>query len=83
MNFGAQLNTSGCVSMYHIAGITPEAPTVEAAVGSKKIKREIVITDKDLRDTRERLCNEIRGIKFLIRPLEEAVEAAISGKVVK
>ena len=27
--------------------------------------------------------NEIRGIKFLIRPLEEAVEAAISGKVVK
>ena len=178
MNFGAQLNTSGCVSMYHIAGITPEAPTVEAAVGSKKIKREIVITDKDLQDTRERLCNEpgtidfamfgcphitirqvgiiakvcegrkfkvdtwlltssltreladrmgylsiiqragghiiadtcidvppcwkpyygsvgvtdspkcayyneIRGIKFLIRPLEEAVEAAISGKVVK
>ena len=49
MNFGAQLNTSGCVSMYHIAGITPEAPTVEAAVGSKKIKREIVITD-------ERIC---------------------------
>lgn len=151
---------------------------MEAAVGSKKIKREIVITDKDLQDTRERLCNEpgtidfamfgcphitirqvgiiakvcegrkfkvdtwlltssltreladrmgylniiqragghiiadtcidvppcwkpyygsvgvtdspkcayyneIRGIKFLIRPLEEAVEAAISGKVVK
>ena len=33
MNFGAQLNTSGCVSMYHIEGITPEAPTLEAAIG--------------------------------------------------
>ena len=37
---------------------------MEAAVGSKKIKREIVITDKDLQDTRERLCNEPGTIDF-------------------
>ena len=37
LNFGAELNTSGCVSMYHIAGITPEAPTVEAAFGGNAV----------------------------------------------
>jgi cis-L-3-hydroxyproline dehydratase len=43
MNFGAQLNTSGAVSMYHMVGITPEAPTVEAAFGNNKIKHRIKI----------------------------------------
>lgn len=64
MNFGAQLNTSGCVSMYHIAGITPEAPTLQAALGGNKVKETIVITEQDLRDTRERLCNEPGTIDF-------------------
>ena len=64
MNFGAQLNTSGCVSMYHIEGITPEAPTLEAAVGNKKIKHTITITEKDLAETRERLCRGPKKIDF-------------------
>ena len=62
MNFGAQLNTSGCVSMYHIEGITPEAPTLEAAVGGKTVKQTITITQKDLDETRERLCREPKKI---------------------
>lgn len=64
MNFGAQLNTSGCVSMYHIEGITPEAPTLEAAVGGKTVKQTIAITQKDLDETRERLCREPKKIDF-------------------
>jgi len=64
MNFGAQLNTSGCVSMYHIEGITPEAPTLEAAVGGKTVKQTITITQKDLDETRERLCREPKKIDF-------------------
>lgn len=64
MNFGAQLNTSGCVSMYHIEGITPEAPDFETAVGKNKIKESIVITKKDLDETRERLCREPKKIDF-------------------
>lgn len=64
MNFGAQLNTSGCVSMYHIAGITPEAPTVEAALGGKRAKETITITDADLASTREHLCGEPGQIDF-------------------
>ena len=34
-NLGAQLNTSGAYGMYHIVGFTPEAPTLEVAVGGK------------------------------------------------
>lgn len=64
MNFGAQLNTSGCVSMYHIEGITPEAATREAAVGGKTIKQTITITQKDLDETRERLCRGPKKIDF-------------------
>ncbi len=53
MNLGAQLNTSGAYSMYHIAGVTPEAPTIRDAFGGKEPARRVVITDQDLRDIRE------------------------------
>ena len=64
MNFGAQLNTSGCVSMYHIVGITPEAPDLAAALGGNRPLEEIVITRKDLDQTRERLCRRPGKIDF-------------------
>jgi hypothetical protein len=35
-HFGAAAASSGGVEMYHIAGITPEAPSVEAAFGGRK-----------------------------------------------
>lgn len=46
-NLGAQLNTSGAYGMYHIVGITPEAPDLETAFGGKAPKRTVVITNKD------------------------------------
>lgn len=46
-NLGAELNTSGAYGMYHVVGLTPEAPTLEAAFGGKKPKRTVVITDED------------------------------------
>lgn len=52
-NLGAQLNTSGAYGMYHIVGFTPEAPTLEIALGHKAPKHEVVITDKDLKDFEE------------------------------
>ena len=58
-NLGAQLNTSGAYGMYHILGFTPEAPTLEAAFGGKKPEREVVITDKDLRDFEEKFSDEL------------------------
>ena len=56
-NLGAQLNTSGAYGMYHIVGFTPEAPTLEAALGGKAPKHEVVITDKDLKDFEEKFSD--------------------------
>lgn len=52
-NLGAQLNTSGAYGMYHIVGCTPEAPTVEVALGGKKPKYEVVITNEDLQNVED------------------------------
>ncbi|MDW7660500.1 MAG: aconitase X catalytic domain-containing protein [Bacillota bacterium] len=64
MNFGAQLNTSGAISMYHIVGITPEAPTFDVAFGGNKVKHKVVITESDLKRTRDRLCRGPEKIDF-------------------
>ena len=62
-NLGAQLNTSGAYGMYHIVGFTPEAPTLEAALGGNKPIREVVIKDKDLQDFAEKFSDENPGGK--------------------
>src|SRR5690606_9305690 len=41
-HFGAAAASSGGVEMYHMPGITPEAPTLEAAFGPNPIPRPIV-----------------------------------------
>ncbi|WP_236794884.1 aconitase X catalytic domain-containing protein [Amycolatopsis sp. GM8] len=40
-HFGAAAASSGGVEMYHIPGVTPEAPTVEAAFGSAKLPESV------------------------------------------
>lgn len=52
-NLCAELNTSGSYDIYHIVGVTPEAPTVEAAFGGKKPQRHVVITDEDFEQVLE------------------------------
>lgn len=50
MNMGAELNTAGAVSMYHIVGVTPEAPSLSMALspkGQTEVER-VVITQADL-----------------------------------
>ena len=46
-NLGAQLNTSGAYGMYHIVGVTPEAPDLETTFGGKEPKRKVVLTNED------------------------------------
>lgn len=41
-HFGAATASSGGVELYHIPGITPEAPTVEAAFGGRPVPEKIV-----------------------------------------
>jgi len=52
---GAAAASSGAVAMFHAVGITPEAPTLEAALGGRRADREVVITARDLRAARDEL----------------------------
>jgi predicted aconitase len=46
---------SGAVAMCHIVGVTPEAPTVEEALGHKKPEMTVKIGKKELRESWESL----------------------------
>jgi predicted aconitase len=43
------IHTGGAVSMYHIPGSTPEAPTIDWALGGRKPKRETLIGERALK----------------------------------
>ena len=47
-HLGASLASYGSMAMYHIVGITPEAPTAAAAFGGREITSRITVTDEDL-----------------------------------
>lgn len=64
MNFGTQLNTSGVVPLYHIVGVTPEAPSIEAAFGGSEIKKRVLVTQEDIDETRKELFNKRGKIDF-------------------
>ncbi len=46
--FAAAAATSGAVGMFHIVGVTPEAPTIEAALGGRRPRRQIEVRPRDL-----------------------------------
>jgi predicted aconitase len=52
---GAAAASSGAVAMFHAVGITPEAPTLEDALGGDDPEREIVVTLDRLRAARDEL----------------------------
>ena len=51
--------SSGEVAMFHIAGITPEAPTLADALGNRRPRRTVPVSMADLRRTREALTTTI------------------------
>jgi predicted aconitase len=52
----ASLAASGSVAMYHMVGVTPEAPTREAALGGASCET-VVFGRKELDETRERMSS--------------------------
>ncbi|MEZ5124826.1 MAG: aconitase X catalytic domain-containing protein [Thermoleophilia bacterium] len=64
VQFGAELATAGSVAMYHVVGVTPEAPTVEAAFGGNPVKAEVTITQDDLDCVREMFRGDPGPIEF-------------------
>lgn len=91
-NLGAELNTSGAYGMFHIVGVTPEAPTLEAASGGKEPERTVVITDQDLEEVLEREISDPGNRKidfalfgcphFSTREVQEVTEM-VAGKKLK
>jgi cis-L-3-hydroxyproline dehydratase len=47
-NMGAAMAASGGVTMFHVVGLTPEAPTREAAFGGRQPGQTVRITQRDL-----------------------------------
>ncbi len=47
--------TSGAVTLAHVVGSTPEAPTLEAALGNRKPEHVVRVGKKELSETWERL----------------------------
>lgn len=66
MNLGAQLNTAGNVPMYHIVGVTPEAPTLEAAFHGEEPKKIITITEEDLEKVHDEITDPGGPIDFAL-----------------
>ena len=64
VQFGAELATSGSVAMYHIAGITPEAPDVDAALGGRAPRATVKITQGDLERVREQFAGTPGPIEY-------------------
>ena len=90
-NLGAELNTSGAYGMYHIVGFTPEAPTVEAALGGKEPERVVRLTNEDIAEVLEDISQKgDREIDFAMFgcphfTLEEVkhIARAVEGKKLK
>jgi predicted aconitase/predicted aconitase with swiveling domain len=52
---GAAAASSGSVALFHAVGITPEAPTVEAAFQGRAPEETVEVTPADLRTVRQKL----------------------------
>ncbi len=52
---GAAMASSGAVALFHLVGVTPEAPTMEAAFQGQAPERTVEVTLDRLRDARREL----------------------------
>jgi predicted aconitase len=58
---GAAAASSGSVALFHAVGITPEAPTTEAALGGDEPERIVPITVERIREARDDLTTASDG----------------------
>lgn len=58
---GAAAAASGGVAMFHIVGVTPEAPTLESAFGGNDIPEPIVFGEEEFRTTKASMSTATPG----------------------
>ncbi len=52
---GAAAASTGAVGLFHVAGVTPEAPDVKTVLGGRAPERTITVTMQMIREARDRL----------------------------
>jgi hypothetical protein len=58
---GAAAASAGAVALFHVVGVTPEAPTLDDALGGRAPTRTIDVTPALLRGARDELSTRTRG----------------------
>ncbi len=59
--FGAAAASTGAVGLFHITGVTPEAPDLASALGGVAPDLTIVLTDEMVRDAQARLSTAVNA----------------------
>ncbi|MEQ1941352.1 aconitase X catalytic domain-containing protein [Mesorhizobium sp. VNQ89] len=62
--FGATAASSGAVGLFHMAGVTPEAPMLETALGGHKPETTLVVTPQMVADARMSLSTAVSDDKI-------------------
>jgi predicted aconitase len=57
--FGAAAASSGAIALFHMVGITPEAPTLDSCLKKNGKIRTIPVTPDDLRNAEKLLCTAV------------------------
>lgn len=65
VELSSALASSGAVTMFHIVGVTPEAPDLETAFGGKKPVKRIVVTQDNLEETRQHISDAEGKVDFV------------------
>ncbi|WP_119695969.1 aconitase X [Microbacterium halotolerans] len=88
-HFGAATATAGGVELFHIPGLTPEAPTIEAAFGGKSVPEAVHFGERERRWAYETLNSqgESDEVDFILLGCPHAsldqlqrIAAALDGK---
>jgi len=58
---GAAAASSGAVALFHVVGLTPEAPDLETALGGAAPELRVELTDEDLREAARSLSSVADG----------------------
>ncbi len=58
---GASAASTGSVGLFHVVGSTPEAPTLDAALGGHRPMTEVRVGPAELRAARDRLSTTVDG----------------------
>jgi predicted aconitase len=86
--FGAAAASAGGVGLFHMAGVTPEAPTLDAALGGHAPEATITVTSQMLREARnglstvtgDRIDAVAIGSPHLSLAEMEALERLVAGR---